>query len=166
MDFVQKESKETEFNSSVATLMRIDQLIRELHSLRRGIIPKDKFGTPVKIGNTTELYILTLEDLHIEIAPKMTAQEFIDSETNLAIISKCKERWGTNLNVQYIEKCMPRRTFTNIQYTKAWIELKDLGDNYFLLLVKIADIHGMLLINKKLEEDAPQEWDEGPEENE
>jgi len=154
------ESKETEFNSSVATLMRVDELIKELHSLRRGMIPRDKFGIPIKTGNTTELYLLTLHDLHIEIAPKMLMQEYKDSIGHKTIIDDCKKRWGTNLNIPTITRGLPSREYQNNNFYLGWEELHKLGDEYFMFLVKIADIHGMLLTNKKENDDEPDEWDE------
>ena len=153
--------KETEFNSSVATLIRIDQLIRELHCLRRGIIPRDKFGFPVKTGNTTELYLLTLHDLHIEITPKMIKDEFIDSEGFKTIIDDCKTKYGPNLKTTTVIKGMPSKEYRNDQFYIGWEELHKLGDDYFIFLVKIADNHGMLLTNKKEGDEEPDEWDEG-----
>ncbi len=154
------ELKETEFNSSVATLMRVDQLIKELHSLRRGMIPRDKFGIPIKTGNTTELYLLTLYDLHIEIAPKMTPEEFIDSERHQKLIKGCNKKWGRNLKIRTISKGMPSKEYENNNFHLGWDELHELGDEYFIFLVKIADNHGMLITNKKDDNDEPDEWDE------
>ncbi len=154
------ELKETEFNSSVATLMRVDQLIKDLHSLRRGMIPRDKFGIPIKTGNTTELYLLTLHDLHIEIAPKMSSQEFTDSEAHEKLLTNCKTHWGTNLNTPILSRGMPSRQYQNRNFYLGWEDMHKLGDDYFVFLVKIADIHGMLLTNKKDDDDEPDEWDE------
>lgn len=154
------EIKETEFNSSVATLMRVDQLIKELHSLRRGMIPRDKFGIPIKTGNITELYILTLHDLHIEIAPKMAPEEYTDSKSHEILIDDCKKKWGTNLNIKIISRGLPNREYQNNNFYQGWDEMHKLGDEYFVFLIKIADMHGMLLTNKKEDDDEPDEWDE------
>ena len=153
--------KETEFNSSVATLMRIDQLIRELHCLRRGIIPRDKFGFPVKTGNTTELYLDTLFDLHIEVAAKMTKgekSEFSKSEEHQKEIQDCKDIYGTNLKMATVFKGMPSKEYRNDNFYVGWEELHKLGDNYFSFLVNTADVHGMLLINKREMDEEPDEW--------
>ena len=153
--------KETEFNSSVATLMRVDKLIKELHSLRRGIFPLNEFGTPIKTGNITELYILTLYDLHIEITPKMNKEEFTDSEGFQTIMDNCETKWGPNLKMKTILKGMPSQEYQNGSFYVGWEELHGLGDNYFIFLIKIADNHGMLLTNKKADDEEPDEWDEG-----
>ncbi len=152
--------KETEFNSSVATLMRVDQLIKDLHTLRRGMIPRDKFGIPIKTGNTTELYLLTLHDLHIEIAPKMSSLEFTDSKSHETLLHNCKIVWGNNLDMPTFSKGMPSREYQNRNFYLGWEAMHKLGDDYFVFLVKIADIHGMLLTNKKDDDDEPDEWDE------
>lgn len=157
---MKEDSKESEFNSNVATLMRIDQLIKELHSLRRGIIPKDKFGIPIKTGNTTELYIMTLHDLFIEIAPKMTPKEYEDSKGFEILLEDCKKRWGSNLHIKVISRGMPSKEYHNNNFYLGWEEMHQLGDKYFIFLVKIGDIHGMLLTNKKEDNDEPDEWDD------
>lgn len=152
--------KKTEFNSSVATLMRVDQLIRELHSLRRGMIPRDKFGIPIKTGNTNELYIDTLFDLQAEIATKMTPDEFDDSQGYLKTIEGIRKKYGANLNVSTIYRGVPAREYTNNYYILGWDELHKIGDEYFMILLKIADNHGMLLTNKAEADDEPDEWSE------
>lgn len=151
-------SKETEFNSSIATLMRIDQLIRELHSLRRGIIPRDKFGIPIRIGNTNELYLLTLFDLHIEIVPKMKANEFTDSEKLQKRLKDCQDKWGLNLKIMNITKGIPPKEYQNNNFFLGWEEIHSICDLYFMYLIKIADNHGMLLIDKKEHDEEPDDW--------
>ncbi len=153
--------KETEFNSSVATLMRIDQLIKELHCLRRGIIPRDKFGFPVKTGNTTELYLDTLFDLHIEIATKMTKgkdSELNKSEEHQKGIDNRKGKYGVNLKMPTTISGMPSKEYKNYKFYLGWEELHKLGDKYFSFLMNIADAHGMLLINKREMDEEPDEW--------
>ena len=153
--------KETEFNSSVATLIRVDQLIRELHSLRRGIIPRDKFGFPVKTGNTTELYLDTLFDLHIEVATKMNkgeGGELSKSKEYLKGIDDCKLRYGVNLKMSTVIKGMPSKEYRNDNFYLGWEELHNLGDEYFSFLMNSADAHGMLLINKREMDEEPDEW--------
>ncbi len=153
--------KETEFNSSVATLMRIDQLIKELHCLRRGIIPRDKFGFPVKTGNTTELYLDTLFDLHIEVATKMNkgeGSELSKSEECQKDIDDCKTKYGPNLKTTTVIKGMPSKEYRNDQFYIGWEELHKLGDKYFYFLMNTADVHGMLLINKREMDEEPDEW--------
>ena len=153
--------KETEFNSSVATLIRVDQLIRELHCLRRGIIPRDKFGFPVKTGNTTELYLDTLFDLHIEVATKMNKgkdNELSKSEKYQEGIDDCKGRYGVNLKMSTLIKGMPSKEYRNDLFYLGWEELHKLGDEYFSFLMNAADVHGMLLINKKEMDEEPDEW--------
>ncbi len=152
---------ETEFNSSVATLMRVDKLIRELHSLRRGIFPLSEFGMPIKTGNTTELYLLTLFDLHIEVATKMDKgedSEFKKSNKHQEEINDCKKRYGINLKMSTILRGMPQKEYRNDNFYLGWEELQKQGDKYFFFLMKTADSHGMLLTNKKEADDEPDDW--------
>lgn len=152
---------ETEFNSSVATLMRIDKLIRELHSLRRGIFPLSEFGMPIKTGNTTELYLLTLFDLHIEVATKMTKgenSEFNKSNGYQKGIDDCRDNYGVNLKMPTMIKGMPSKEYRNDQFYVGWEELHELCDEYFFFLMMTADLHGMLLTNKKEVDDEPDDW--------
>ena len=115
--------KETEFNSSVATLMRVDRLIKELHSLRRGIFPLSEFGMPIKTGNTTELYLLTLFDLHIEVATKMNKgenSEFEKSNEHQQKINDCKLSYGTHLKMAVIIRGMPSKEYRNDNFYLGW----------------------------------------------
>jgi len=150
-------NKETTFNSSMATLIRIDKLISELHCLRRGIIPLNNFGIPIKTGNPTELYLDTLFDLHIEVGSKMTKgenSEFSKSEEHQKKIEDKKYYYGRNLYVKTMEKGMPPRLIANEHYYTGWNEMQELGDVYFMFLMNTADKHGMLLTTKATGEDA------------
>ena len=152
---------ETEFNSSVATLMRVDKLIKELHSLRRGIFPTNEFGMPIKTGNTTELYLLTLFDLHIEVATKMTKgkdSEFSKSEDKQNEINDCEAKYGVDLKMPITLQGMPSHEYRNDNFYLGWEELHKLGDKYFFFLMMTADLHGMLLTNKKEVDDEPDDW--------
>lgn len=140
--------KETEFNSSVATLKRIDELLRQLHDLSRGIIPTNKFGIPLITGNPYELYISTTDRLYLEGHVK-----FIDTE-----MKKCKEldkgrediksRYGINLKLKRISKGMPPHDYDNVEYYKGWNELLDSNKKYESYVVECLDKHGMLMKDK------------------
>ena len=147
MEF-QVEKTETEFNSSIATLMRIDRLIKEIHSLRRGIMPINEFGMPIRTGNPSELYIDTLFDLYSEIQTKMKDKEIEESKKHKEQIDKTYNGYGTNLHLPTISMGVPTHDYRNPAYYIGWKELHSLTDEYFIFLMRTADSHGMLMSNK------------------
>ena len=138
--------KETTFNSSIATLMRIDKLIGQNHSLRRGIIPLNDFGQPVKTGHPDRLYKGTLGCLNVEIITEMTPTEETNTEEHKKKIATFESKNHNDLNNPTIFKNF--REFKNPKYYLAWEELHILLDDYFIFLMKTASNHGMLLITK------------------
>lgn len=140
--------KETEFNSSVATLRRIDDLMRQLHDLSRGIIPTNKFGIPLITGNPYELYISTTDRLYLEGHVK-----FDDSEKD-----KCdeldkdrdtiKDKYGVNLKLKELSRGMPPYQYINLEYYKGWEELLKVNKKYESYVVECLDKHGMLMKTK------------------
>jgi len=150
--------KDTEFNSNLATLIRINNLIVQIHLLRRGIIPLNNFGVPLKSGNPTELYIDTLYGLWIEINAKMTPDEKNQNNTKQKSINDIKDYYGSNLNKNTYVKGMPAQEYVNDKYYEGWDKLNNAADDYFLFLMGSADFHGMLLTNKIDEDEEPDEW--------
>jgi hypothetical protein len=150
----------TEFNSSIATLMRVDFLIRQYQDLRRGLIPRDKFGFPVITMNPRELAISTLFNIKSECLSLMTKDEISKVKENEDKIDGCKFKYGPHLDSMYrtITKGMPPRELSNPNYYLGWKELESLADDYFLFLMNVLNIHGMLLTKKREQDEAPEEW--------
>jgi hypothetical protein len=147
MDF-RDQPKETEFNSSIATLRRIDDLMRQLHDLSRGIIPTNKFGIPLITGNPYELYITTTERLYLEGQNKFKPEEKKRANELCNETEKIRQKYGNNLHMQKISKGMPPHEYTNMEYYNGWNELLKANKEYELFVVECLDKHGMLLINK------------------
>ena len=147
MDFGDQ-PKETEFNSSIATLRRIDDLMRQLHDLSRGIIPTNKFGIPLITGNPYELYISTTERLYLEGKKKFKEGEQEEADKLRNKVQEIREHYGTNLHLQKISKGMPPHEYTNLEYYKGWNEMLQANKEYETFIVGCLDAHGMLLINK------------------
>jgi len=59
--------KVTEFNSNLATLIRIDSLMKQIHNVHIGIIP------PLKVQGFH--YISLLDRLFMEVYPKLSKDE-------------------------------------------------------------------------------------------
>ena len=81
--------KETEFDSSVATLYRIDALIKLLHETAIG----KHYGE-----NSNEMYLRTLDRLFMETQTKMTDDEFNNAkkyQTQIKQISKNNDNSST-----------------------------------------------------------------------
>ena len=146
--------KQTEFNSSQATLIRIDKLITECHSLRRGLIPVNVFGQPLTKNNPTDLFLDSLFDFFVEVSAKMTPSEINTSDKYTKEVTSKKESYGNNLCMPTVERGNPRRELRNHLFFDGWDELHDIGDKYFIFLMKSADNHGMLLTTKQTGEDA------------
>jgi len=139
---------ETEFNSSVATLRRIDDLMRQLHDLSRGIIPINKFGIPLITGNPYELYTSTTDRLYLEGHVKFDKDEKdkcnkLDNDRD-----KIKNRYGVNLQLKITSKGMPPHDYDNIEYYNGWNELLEANKKYEIYIVKCLDKHGMLMKTK------------------
>lgn len=144
--------KETEFNSNIATLRRIDELMRQLHDLSRGIMPMTKFGMPLVTGNPYELYLTTVERLIIEGQVKFDDDENEDIKKIKEEIEKIKNKYGNNLHIKKITKGIPSREYANPLYYSGWDELNKATRKLEERLVFGLDKHGMLMVNKGKEE--------------
>ncbi len=140
--------KETEFNSSVATLRRIDDLMRQLHDLSRGIIPTNKFGIPLITGNPYDLYISTTDRLYLEGHVKFSDPEIKKCNVLDKDRSGIRNKYGVNLNLKRISKGMPPHDYDNIKYYDGWNELLDSNKKYESYVVECLDKHGMLMKTK------------------
>ena len=139
---------ETEFNSSVATLRRIDDLMRQLHDLSRGIIPTNKFGIPLITGNPYELYISTTDRLYLEGHVKFSGPEKDKCDELDKDRDAVKSKYGVNLKLKEISRGMPPHEYTNFEYYQGWEELLKANKKYESYVVECLDIHGMLMKTK------------------
>ena len=145
----------TEFNSSAATLERINDLIRQYHDLRRGLIPRDKFGFPIVTENPFELGIATLFDIASEISI-MTSDELELLQKHKKAIEVCRQKHGNNLRIKEVRR--GTYDFHNSLYYAGWEEMHNLSDEYFLFLMKSLTNHGMLITQKKATDESAEEW--------
>jgi len=139
---------ETEFNSSIATLRRIDDLMRQLHDLSRGMIPTNKFGMPLVTGNPHELYMKTIKRLYLEGKEKFTKQELEIIWTKKNKIDGIRENYGINLSLKKISKGMPPYEYENPLYYHGWNEMLEANEEYEEYVIGCLDRHGMLMKNK------------------
>lgn len=141
-------NKETEFNSSLATLIRIDKLIRHLHDLSRGLVPTNEFGIPLITTNPSDLYLKTTRRLFMEGEPKFLSTEVEECETIFNKIKEIKKKYGHNIYLKNISKGMPPCEYPNINYYIAWNELMKANEDYERIIIKYLDKHGMLMKDK------------------
>ena len=144
--------KETEFNSSVATLKRIDDLMRQLHDLSRGIIPTNKFGIPLVTGNPHELYLKTVKRLYLEGKEKLEKKEKDKIDELKKVIDGIRKRYGINLSLKTISKGMPPHDYTNTEYYNGWTEIIDANEEYEEYTLGCLDRHGMLMKDRDYDE--------------
>jgi hypothetical protein len=121
----------TEFNSSLATLSRVDKLIQLLHE------------TALK-GNKF-LYLETLPRLYLEAYAKLTPNERKQCEAFSFKIASIRREYGNSL---FTGSNASQKSEAYWQYQDAWGTLTPLLTEYELLLIKLLDGHGMLLTNK------------------
>ena len=143
-----KQTTTTEFNSSVAVLMRIDSLVKQAHASYQGLFTI-KYGLP---GNDGEYYIMALDRLFIEAQTMMDDIEIekCNSYRNEIIIAKNK--WINDIDRPVIFDETENKRRTNIRYTRAWIEIKEQARSYEVYLMRVMRNHGLLLTEKGLAE--------------
>lgn len=151
---------ETEFNSSVATLRRIDDLMRQLHDLSRGIIPTNKFGIPLITGNPHELYLKTIKRLYLEGKEKFDKTEKDKIAELKKSIDDVRGEYGINLSRKTIVKGMPPHNYENKLYYESWNKILEANEEYEEYIVGCLDKHGMLITTKKDSDEEPDDWGE------
>lgn len=131
----EKNIKQTEFDSSVATLRRIDELIRILHNCKLRLV--DYF-------EHDKLYIDTLDELFGEGHTKFTPEERKKCDEYYKQIDNLKQRL-LNEN-KYIGPSWKLKL--NIKYLQTKDVLMKTARDYYLYLMRLLDAHGMLLKEK------------------
>lgn len=116
--------KQTEFDSSVATLQRIDKLIQVLH------------GSQLDFMDRTNRYsyLISLDRLFIEGNPKFTPEEK----------EKCREH-QTGINIFRNTHKNEMRDPKYRKYNEYWNIVLDQARTYEIYLMECLDNHNMLL---------------------
>ncbi len=130
----------TEFDMSVATLMRIDNIIKALHQITIDSAPSTE---------TKELYLKTLDRLYIESSIKMTEDELIRADDYQTTIYLLKQKWGRNLLIPYKNSHNINRA-----YAQGWSEITFISRDYEIFLMKTMERHNMLLKDQRKVEDS------------
>ena len=143
-----KKPTTTEFNSSVAVLMRIDRLIKEAHLSYQGLFTLT-YQVP---GNDSEFYLLALDRLFMECQTMMDDTEIKECKAyrNRIIIAKNKWIHAIERPIIYDETDNTKRA--NMGYKRAWIEIKEIARSYEIYLMQVMRNHGLLLTEKGLAE--------------
>jgi len=137
--------KETEFNSSVATLKRIDALMMELH--------KAGFDnhSPNRLG--------LLRRLNVEGHEKFTGDEkkkCIKYEMDLLNVEINNDESKVEKNVYHVH---PEK-YKHNKLIEKWKIMKPIIDSYELYVIGCLDRHGMLMKNKEETDETPETWED------
>lgn len=125
--------KETEFDSSIATLYRIDGLIQRIHS--SAILP----------GLTQKLtYIDLIKRLYVEAQNKFTKDELKDSYALLNELDEIQLKHSRNMYSQ-----VSRKGKINPEYIFAWKEIIEVANNFEIFVMRALDRHNMLMRTAK-----------------
>jgi len=137
--------KETEFNSSVATLKRIDSLMMELH----------KTG----FENNHPARLSLIRRLNVEGHAKFTAEEkkrCIKYETELLDVEIGVNESKLNENTY----CVNPKDYKHKKNMAKWNEMIPIINSYELYLINCLDTHGMLMKNKEETDETPESWED------
>jgi len=132
--------KETEFNSSIATLKRIDVLMSWLHGSAVGLFDG---------RDNVMIYIDTLPRLLLEGRSKFTASEMKSCSAAEERLDSIKQKYGYHL---YMNTISGRDNFDrkqNCLFYEGRRELMTAAKDFERLIVGCLDAHGMLLTNVK-----------------
>lgn len=121
--------RETEFDSSVATLQRIDSLIKMLHRAILG---------DLESKNPYVTYIQVLDRLYLEGQVKMSKDELEECENHQKGLGLLYNKWKND----YTDK-------NSKNYLSAWSEIKKRARLYEIYIMKCLDTHNMLMRDKK-----------------
>jgi len=141
--------KETEFNSSVATLKRIDDLMCALHNNALGLMPD--------VNNKISMKNDLLKRLYVEGKPNFNKEEqkkCDDYETNIRDKKKECLNIKPSKNVFYV-KTTSHSVRKMLNY---WSEVEPIIDEYEHYLVGCLDNHGMLMKKKGEVDETPDDW--------
>lgn len=132
------ELKQTEFNSNVATLIRIDTLIKQAHLAACGAYPKPM--------DNDMFYIEILDREYIEANNKFTKAEDELALDHQFKIFNTMQKWGEDVYKEYTDF---DAGIKNPKYYIARNEIKYYARQYEIFLMRAMGRHGMLLTDSK-----------------
>ncbi len=127
--------KIADYNSNLATLMRIDSLIRHRHELILGMY-----------SNNKELPLKVLDRIYVEGQTKFTDPEKTKCKGFQKQIAELKQKWGMNL----YQPLLGYEKKQNQYYIQGWNEIGYVEREYDIYLMQTMEKHGMLLQDKKI----------------
>lgn len=125
--------KQTEFNMSLETLKRINNLINQAHTASRNLFPR--------LDNDF-FYIETLDRIYVEAQTKFSNGEIEAAEDFQKRIANIRIEWGKDIYKPLIDGYSVKR---NPRYLIARQELKAAAREYELFLMRSMSNHNMLL---------------------
>ena len=127
--------KSVEFNMSLATLERINNLIKQATLSAQGL-----FSIKMRIPYSDhQVYLNTLDRIFIEAQPKMDDQERVKCLEFEKKIIDVKTKWKEHILIPFINEQR------NLGYDTAWNEIIFIARQYEIFLMQSMDRHKMLL---------------------
>ena len=130
------DERSVEFNMSLATLERINDLIKQAHLSSQGLFSL-KTGIPY---SDHQVYLNTLDRIYIEVQTKMNSDERTECIKFEKGIIKLKLKWGDNILYPFF-----KNEEKNEKYTDGWNEILFVARQYEVYLMQTMDKHKMLL---------------------
>jgi len=127
--------KDSEWNSNLATLQRIGDLIDELHLLTKN---------PNHLKANVALYLNTMDCVFKE-GQKFSDEEKAKCRGFQGLITTLKTKWGNALYLPKIPYCKSK---SNPKYHSGWGEIIACAREYEIYLMECLDKHNMLLGEK------------------
>jgi beta-galactosidase beta subunit len=127
--------KSVEFNMSLATLERINNLIKQAHLSSQGLF-SIKMNIPY---SDHQVYLNTLDRIYIEVQTKMDDKERVKCSEFEKKIVETKMKWKEDILFPFIDE---KR---NSNYDLAWNEIIFVARQYEIFLMQSMDRHKMLL---------------------
>ena len=129
------EEKSVEFNMSLATLERINNLIKQAHLSSQGLF-SIKMNIPY---SDHQVYLNTLDRIFIEVQTKMDDKERVKCLEFEKKIIETKMKWKEDILYPFIDE---KR---NLNYELAWNDIIFIARQYEIFLMQSMDRHKMLL---------------------
>jgi len=143
------EFKETEFNSSVATLKRINDLIIQMHLASLNLLE----------GNNLSMKLEILHRLYVEGRKKFNKEEKQRIEKFIKRVGEIQSeqsKEGLKKNVYHTNPY----AFQNKKASLMWNSVRPIINNYEFFLMGCLDDHGMLMKNKEEMDETPDSWED------
>lgn len=128
--------KSVQFNMSLATLERINDLIKQAHLSSQGLFSL-KTGIPY---SDHQVYLNTLDRIFIEVQTKMNNDEIKQCRQFEKEIIKLKLKWQNDILYPFF-----KNEEKNPQYIESWNEILSIARQYEIFLMQCMDKHKMLL---------------------